>query len=127
MNAELLLSFLKVVHAWGVAMSRKYDLRIPLEAGLNRSLERPMPALGVFEAIVRSSAKQRRADEIGDAAKQYHLLHLGEHPLAQIYRVEISNFRHNRVSPLQHNAPQLYSSPSSAVVKQLSSTTGNFK
>jgi hypothetical protein len=33
----------------------------------------------------------------------------GEHPLAQIYRVEISNFRHNHVLPLQHNAAQFYS------------------
>ena len=33
----------------------------------------------------------------------------GEHPPAQTYRVEISNFRINRVLQLQHNAAQLYS------------------
>lgn len=33
----------------------------------------------------------------------------GEHSLAQIYRLEISNFRHNHVLPFQHNATEFYS------------------
>jgi len=32
----------------------------------------------------------------------------GKLPLAQIYRLEISNFRHNHVLALQHNATQFY-------------------
>lgn len=47
------------------------------------------------------SAVQRRADGIGGAAKL--------RPLAQGYRVKISNFRHNHLLPLQHNAAKLYS------------------
>jgi hypothetical protein len=85
-------------------MSRKPNQRSTLEWKLAEIAQpkAPRPLLVLSRAIVRSSAGQRRADEIGDAAKQ--------HPLAQIYRVEISNFRHNRMLPLQHNGAQFCSS-----------------
>jgi hypothetical protein len=73
-----------------------------VKEGRNLSPESAKACAGTFLSNGQNcSALQRRADGVGGAANL--------RPLAQAYRVEISNFRHNRVLPLHHNAAQLYS------------------